>query len=377
MRYESVYDATVNEPFSIPIRASQGEELAWMEKITRKLAPGAQVTAKYGNLYLNAEQYCDNLISLSGSAVKIPYRGYASPFNNSPFLADHMDVPMMFGMAGQPYTPEQARSLVDQIKNTPDNDAAAEIIRKATCPSNFTSYLRPETAQGIFVNLPQLLQASYGLRLPFGVAQVGKSFRNEIRPEYGNFRTQESEQAELENFVAPDDAEQVFKELSKERLAWWQSYAHPTNGTSAFHIRPHEKDELAHYAVACNDIEYAFPWGMGEVEGIANRGSYDLQCHAPAMHGGIVIVRDEKTNLPVVPHVIENSMGVGRAMLAYLHHAMTIVKKGDKSRFVLRLDRSVAPFKVAVIPLVPVPEINTVAHQVTERLRNAGYDAPN
>ncbi len=216
------------------------------------------------------------------------------------------------------------------------------------------TYLRPETAQGIFVNFDNVLQTTRK-KLPFGIAQVGKSFRNEITPGNFIFRTREFEQMEIEFFVNPHDrvngqpADEYWHERwIQERFAWYQRYGIRAEN---LRIREHGKDELAHYAKRCADIEYNFPMGWSELEGIANRTDFDLKRHA-SFSGKPLTYFDEERKEHVVPYVIEPSAGVDRSALAFLvdaYHAEEV--KGEK-RVVLRFHREVAPIKIAVLPLL-------------------------
>jgi glycyl-tRNA synthetase len=228
----------------------------------------------------------------------------------------------------------------------PVEDAAAQV------------YLRPETAQGIFANF-QNVQSSTRKKLPFGIAQVGKSFRNEITPGNFTFRTREFEQMEIEYFVKPDTDGEWFEHWVKERFNWYiQLGIKPEN----LHLRPHERKELAHYARACTDIEYLFPIGWSELEGIANRTDFDLSQHAK--HSGQNLSYfDEQTQEHYIPYVIEPSAGADRATLAFLAdaYAEELDEKGDL-RVVLHLHPKLAPIKVAVLPLSRNEKLVPMAH---------------
>jgi glycyl-tRNA synthetase len=233
------------------------------------------------------------------------------------------------------------------------------------------AYLRPETAQGIFVNFDNVLQ-SMRLKLPFGIAQIGKAFRNEITPGNFTFRSREFEQMEIEYFVNPLDAldgrpadEVIHEQWIRDRLAWYQRYGLRAD---RLRIREHDKDELAHYAKRTADIEYRFPMGWSELEGIANRTDFDLKQHAKAS-GKTLTYYDEERKTHIVPYVIEPSAGADRSVLAFLVDAYTEEEvRGDK-RVVLRLHRELAPIKVAVLPLLKKrPEIVAVAQDLRTRL---------
>jgi glycyl-tRNA synthetase len=216
------------------------------------------------------------------------------------------------------------------------------------------AYLRPETAQGIFVNFDNVLQSMRG-KLPFGIAQIGKAFRNEITPGNFIFRTREFEQMEIEYFVNPNEtidgrpADEVLHERwIEERLAWYGRYG---IRRESLRLREHAKDELAHYAKRTADIEYHFPMGWSELEGIANRTDFDLKQHAKAS-GKSLTYFDEERKEHVVPYVIEPSAGADRSVLAFLVDAYREEEVRGEKRVVLRLHRDLAPTKIAVLPLL-------------------------
>jgi glycyl-tRNA synthetase len=208
-------------------------------------------------------------------------------------------------------------------------------------------YMRPETAQGIFVNFTNVLNASRQ-KIPFGIGQIGKSFRNEITPGNFLFRTREFEQMEIEFFVKPGEDEKWHQYWKQERFAWYQKYG---IDPKRLRLREHGKDELAHYAKGCADVEYEFPFGWSELEGIANRGDFDLKQHAE-FSGKDLSFFDEESRERFVPYVIEPSAGVGRPLLAFLVDAYDEDVVQDETRVVLRLDARLAPVKAAVLPLM-------------------------
>ncbi len=227
---------------------------------------------------------------------------------------------------------------------------------------NTVAYLRAETAQGIFMNYKNVLDSSR-VKIPFGIAQIGKAFRNEITP--GNFiyRTREFEQMELEYFVNPKEAEKFFEQWKEERMRWYLDLGAKKEN---LRFREHEKSELAHYARKAVDIEYNFPFGWREIEGIHDRGDWDLSNHAK--HGG-----EELKYENYYPYVIETSAGADRSLLAFLLDAFEQVKGGrtetteskKEEETVLKLHKSLAPIKVAVLPLVKnKPEIVGKAKEV-------------
>ncbi|HET9508699.1 MAG TPA: glycine--tRNA ligase [Gaiellaceae bacterium] len=208
-------------------------------------------------------------------------------------------------------------------------------------------YLRPETAQGIFVNFKNVAQIARR-KPPFGIAQVGKSFRNEITPGNFIFRTLEFEQMEMEFFVPPGEAEDWYRYWVDERLAW-----HLRLGVRSSHlrVRPHGADELSHYSRATSDIEYRYPMGWSELEGVANRGDYDLTQHSEASGTKLEWV-DAGTGERFVPHVIEPALGLNRSMLTFLIDAYDEEVVAERERTVLRLHPRLAPVKAAVLPLI-------------------------
>jgi glycyl-tRNA synthetase len=236
-----------------------------------------------------------------------------------------------------------------------------------------TVYLRPETAQGIFLDFKTTLQFARR-KPPFGIAQVGKSFRNEITPGNFIFRTLEFEQMEMEFFVPPDQAADWHEHWMQARLDW---YVDLGITRERLRLRAHGPDELSHYSSATSDIEYLYPIGWSELEGIANRGDFDLTQHAKFSGEKLEYV-DQATGERYVPHVIEPAGGVGRTVLALLCDAYDEDEIGGERRTVLRLDPKVAPVKVAVLPLLRKDGHPEVAREIYEDLRrhvSAEYDA--
>ena len=226
------------------------------------------------------------------------------------------------------------------------------------------AYLRPETAQGHFVNFLNVLQTSRK-RPPFGIAQIGKSFRNEITPGNFVFRTREFEQMELEYFVPPDEAPRWFDYWCQERLDWYVRLGIPRD---MLRLRPHEKDELSHYSTQTSDVEFTFPWGWGELEGIANRTDYDLKAHSDAS-GVRLEYFDQASGERYTPYVIEPAAGATRTMMAFLLAAYHRDEIGGEPRTVLRLHPRIAPYQVAVLPLSKKETLVPVAEEVLRRLQ--------
>ena len=226
-----------------------------------------------------------------------------------------------------------------------------------------TVYLRPETAQGMFVNFANVLQTSRK-KPPFGIAQVGKSFRNEITPGNFIFRTREFEQMELEFFVPPSESAQWYDYWCKSRLQWYIDYGIPAD---MLRIREHAKDELSHYSAGTSDIEFLFPWGWGELEGIAQRTDYDLKQHAEHSRQKLEYF-DQATNERYVPYVVEPAAGANRTMAAFLLAAYDEDVVNDEPRTVLRLHPRLAPFQVAVLPLSKKETLMPLAKQIHSML---------
>jgi glycyl-tRNA synthetase len=226
-----------------------------------------------------------------------------------------------------------------------------------------TVYLRPETAQGMFVNFANVLQTSRK-KPPFGIAQVGKSFRNEITPGNFIFRTREFEQMELEFFVPPSESAQWYDYWCKSRLQWYIDYGIPAD---MLRIREHAKDELSHYSAGTSDIEFLFPWGWGELEGIAQRTDYDLKQHAEHSRQKLEYF-DQSTNERYVPYVVEPAAGANRTMAAFLLAAYDEDVVNDEPRTVLRLHPRLAPFQIAVLPLSKKETLMPLAEQIHSML---------
>jgi glycyl-tRNA synthetase len=225
-------------------------------------------------------------------------------------------------------------------------------------------YLRPETAQGIFVNFGNVLTTTR-LKLPFGIAQIGKSFRNEITPGNFTFRTREFEQMEIEYFVKPGTDEAIHEEWMKQRFQW---YIDLGLTKERLRLREHAKDELAHYAKGCYDIEYYFPMGWSELEGIANRTDFDLNRHME-YSGANLKYFDQEANEHYVPYVIEPSAGADRGTLAFLLDAYHEEPDKEETRVVLKFHKALAPYKVAILPLSKKEPLVNMAKNIEKELR--------
>jgi len=229
-------------------------------------------------------------------------------------------------------------------------------------------YLRPETAQGIYVNFKNV-QQSTRMKLPFGIAQVGKAFRNEITTKQFIFRTREFSQMEMQYFVKPEIGSQVYQDWKEERIKWWKSL-----GIAEDKLRYHEHEKLAHYAKAAFDIEYNFPWGWKEIEGLHNRGDYDLSQHEK-YSGKNLKYRDPDNNEEFVPYIIEASAGLDRNVLTFLVDAYKEVETRSGSEdgkheteVVLRINKKLAPIKVAILPLSKKEPLQKLAQEIQSSL---------
>jgi len=269
--------------------------------------------------------------------------------------------------------------------------------------STSVAYLRPETAQGIFANYKNVLDTSR-MKLPFGIAQIGKSFRNEINPRNYTFRSREFEQMEIEFFCHPDEAEKWYIHWRDTRYQWYVDHGLKSD---KLHLRDHDPDELAHYARGCADVEYDFPFGQAELEGVANRTDFDLKAHQEHSGRDMTYFEDElwkdeapkytadkfdgdkkaakkaaeeaKSKMPYrfTPYVIEPSGGVDRATLAFLCEAYTEDEAPDdkgnmQTRVVLKLHPRFAPIKIAVFPLVKKDGLPEIAQKIHTGAQTAG-----
>ena len=277
------------------------------------------------------------------------------------FRADHLDDTGRCPECGGELTEARQFNLMFKTYMGPVEDAAS------------VCFLRPETAQGIFVNFENVA-ATARLKVPFGIAQIGKAFRNEITPGNFIFRTREFEQMEIEFFCRPGTDEHWYEHWKAER---WQWYLDLGVSPQRLRLRDHEADELAHYAKACVDVEYEFPFGWSELEGVANRTDYDLRRHQE-FSGKSLEYFDGETRERYIPYVIEPSAGVDRSLLTFLVDAYdeVVTDQGKTERF-LRLHPRLAPIKVAVLPLVKKGGMPEVARPLFENLQkrfNCFYD---
>jgi glycyl-tRNA synthetase len=231
-----------------------------------------------------------------------------------------------------------------------------------------TVYMRPETAQGMFVNFANVLQTSRK-KPPFGIAQVGKSFRNEITPGNFIFRTREFEQMEMEFFVPPSESAKWYDYWCETRMQWYIDLGIPAD---MLRLRAHEADELSHYSSGTSDIEFKFPWGWGELEGIAQRTDFDLNRHAEFSKQKLDYF-DQATNERYVPYVVEPAAGANRTMAAFLLAAYDEDVINDEPRTVLRLHPRLAPYQVAILPLSKKDSLTPLADQIFSTLSKRYY----
>jgi glycyl-tRNA synthetase len=373
----------------VEMNSQKGQELQrWAERKGKRLAPGLALVRKPGPAvaeFLNHAQSEGIEISFEELAQRIATEGF--------FAFDAMRACPMCG--GELTEPRQFNLMFRSHAGAMEDSASVV-------------YLRPETAQGIFVNFKNVLDTQR-LKLPFGIAQIGKAFRNEINPRNYTFRSREFEQMEIEFFCHPDQAPEWYTWWRDARYAWYVEHGLTSDRLL---LRDHEDDELAHYAAACADVEYAFPFGVSELEGVANRTDFDLKAHQehsgrdmtyfdeeqwqedaprykPEQYGGDKKAAKEaadqaKSGLPYrfTPYVIEPSGGVDRAALAFLCEAYDEDEAPDEKgnpqqRTVLRLHPRLAPVKVAVFPLVKKDGMPEKAYAIYEACREqfgAFYD---
>jgi glycyl-tRNA synthetase len=318
----------------------------------------------------------------SGKTLKgtVEPRGYVCPVCGAPTLSEERQFNLMFRThLGPVDTMGRLASFIEQnrhLEGAALRTALEELVKDGAV------YLRPETAQAMFVQF-QNVQSTMSMKVPFGIAQMGKSFRNEITVEHFIFRSCEFEQMEMEYFCEPGSQQKWLEYWRDERMKWWQRYA---NDKTKFRARPHTDDELAHYADACFDIEYEYPWGFGELEGVASRTDYDLKKHEE--HSGQKLSYfDQQKNDPATgkpgwrftPYVIEPAAGATRGVLVYLldaYHEEPVpdAKGEDAVRVVLRLHPRLAPIKVAVLPLVKKDGLPEIARDLVSKFFKAGIN---
>jgi len=313
--------------------------------------------------------------------AKVAERGYVCPNCGSPYLSDERQFNLMFRTSLGPVDP--VGSIIDVLRQAiadgADDKAQRLAVENALADS--AVYLRPETAQAMFVNFLSVQQAT-AAKVPFGIAQMGKSFRNEVKVEHFIFRSCEFEQMEMEYFVPPGQGPKYLEYWKEQRKAWWQSIGLKAEN---LRFRAHGEDELAHYSDGCFDVDYNFPWGWDELEGIASRTDYDLKAHSEASGKKLQYFDPEaidpetgKKGWRYMPHVVEPAAGATRGVLAVLCDAYDeepADADGKGERTVLRLHPRLAPIKAAVLPLVKKDGMPEKAREIVERFFRAGIAA--
>jgi len=309
------------------------------------------------------------------------YKGYVSPTFGCPFLSEERQFNLMFrSQIGPVDVLGEITTYIRKNKNISSDELRIgidKLVKKSAV------YLRPETAQAMFVQFLNC-QQTMSMKIPFGIAQMGKSFRNEITTEHFIFRSCEFEQMEMEFFVEPGTQEKWLDYWVEKRMSWWQKFAnHPEN----FRYRAHDESELAHYAEACYDIEYKYPWGYDELEGVASRTDYDLKKHAEQSGTKLSYFDQQKTDPDTgkngwryTPYVIEPAAGATRGLLVYLMDAYTEetvkdAKGNETTRIVMKLHPKLAPIKVAILPLVKKEGLPEIARKLVNELFELGINA--
>ena len=229
---------------------------------------------------------------------------------------------------------------------------------------NSSVYLRPETAQGIFVNFENVLRTMRA-KIPFGIANIGKSFRNEITPGQFIFRTREFEQMEIEFFCKEEDEDKWFDYWVNKRMNWYKSIGIPE---THLRLREHSNDELAHYAKKTVDIEFKYPWGWGELEGIANRGTFDLSSHENSS-GKDLSYFDAESDKKIIPTVIEPAGGLTRTLFALLCSSYDEDTVGDTTRTLFRFDFNHAPIQIGILPLSKKDDLINISNEIKNMLQ--------
>ena len=319
--------------------------------------------------------------TLNGATAQ---RGYVCPNCGSPFLSEERQFNLMFRTSMGAVDP--IGGVIAQIQKTlaeKGPEALAKDLRPLleSVLTEGAVYLRPETAQAMFVNFLNV-QQSLAMKVPFGIAQMGKSFRNEVTVEHFIFRSCEFEQMEMEYFVQPGEGPKWLDYWSKARLDWWASLGLPRE---KLRLRSHDSDELAHYSDGCYDVEYDFPWGWDELEGVASRTDYDLKAHEKGSGKKLSYFDQEavdpatgKNGWRYLPHVVEPAAGATRGVLAVLCAAYAEDPpdaEGKGERTLLRLHPRLAPIKAGILPLVKKETMPETARRIADEFLKAGVTA--
>ncbi len=339
---------------------------------------GIELKNNVKNSWWKAMTYREDVVGIDASIFMHPTvwkaSGHVDGFNDpmidcknckERYREDQIDTAKPCQKCGEKDSFTEARdfNLMFKTRMGPVEDSSSDV------------YLRPETAQGIFVNFLNV-QSTMRKKLPFGISQIGKAFRNEITPGNFIFRTREFEQMEMQYFVKPGTQKEAMEEWKEIRWKW-----HLDNGLRSDMLRwePHGPDDLAHYADAAIDIEYKFPHGWGEIEGIHSRTDFDLTQHQQFSGKKLEYVDQADNNKRYIPYVVETSVGCDRSLLAILCDAYRIENEGDKEkeRVVLKFHPKLAPIKVAVLPLVKKEVLDAPARKLFSDLQQdykAEYD---
>lgn len=363
----------IEEGIATPIElADKGRAKVAFDKVKALLADTGATGAEDGDLKRDGK-------TIVGTKAKS--RGYVCPNCGSPFLSQERNFNGMFRSSLGPTDP--MRDVIEALKAGVAEGKSDEELREAadTVLAKSSVYLRPETAQGMFVQF-QNVQQSQSIKVPFGIAQMGKSFRNEITVEHFIFRSCEFEQMEMEFFCEPGTGPKWLEYWKDQRLTWWKSIGLSEEKLS---FREHDEAELAHYSDGTFDVEYEFPWGWDELEGIASRTDYDLNAHMSGSKKKLHYFDPEaddpatgKKGWRYIPHVVEPAAGATRGVLAVLCNAYAeeLDAEGHVARTVLRLHPRLAPYKVAILPVVKKDEkLVERGRAITETFLKAGMAA--
>jgi len=308
-------------------------------------------------------------------------RGYVCSNCGSPFLSEERQFNLMFRTSLGPVDP--ISSVIETVRAAADEGLAPDVLRERVeqALTESSVYLRPETAQAMFVQFLNV-QQSLSTKVPFGIAQMGKSFRNEVTVEHFVFRSCEFEQMEMEYFVPPGEGPRWLEYWKDQRLAWWKGIGLKAEN---LRFRQHDADELAHYSDGCFDVDYRFPWGWDELEGIASRTDYDLKAHMAGSGKKLHYFDPEATDPETgkkgwryLPHVVEPAAGATRGLLAVLCDAYDeepADAEGKGARTVLRLHPRLSPYKVGILPLVKKDGMPELAREIAERFFDEGIHA--
>jgi glycyl-tRNA synthetase len=352
-------------------RADKAPQLAAGSDAPIELADKGRAKAMLERLTAEGHALTRDGKTLRGATVG--ERGYVCPNCGSPLLSEERQFNLMFRTSLGPVDPVgDVIAVMRQALEAGQDDREVRLAIEGAMAESAV-YLRPETAQAMFVNFLNVQQTT-GAKLPFGIAQMGKSFRNEVKVEHFVFRSCEFEQMEMEYFVQPGEGPKWLEYWTAERLRWWRSIGLREDNLRR---RRHGPEELAHYSDGCFDVDYRFPWGWDELEGIASRTDYDLRAHSEAS-GRKLQYFDPQTNERFLPHVVEPAAGATRGVLAILCDAYDEEEgdaEGKGARTVLRLHPRLAPIKAAILPLVKKDGMPEAAREIVAEFLRAGIAA--